>query len=246
MLEVGSPNAFLLCIAAAFVTAAISGVLGMGGGITLLGVMTAALPAPWVVPLHGVAQLSSNFTRTIALLPHVVWKVFAIYSVPLVVGVAGATALWSGDKLTYFRPAIGVFLLLLLLWRRFSPKLRNPPMWSYAVLGVVVGFAGVWVGATGPMLAPFFLRDDFEKEQVIATKAACQSLMHLLKVPAFLYLGFDFLAHLPLLGFLVAAVIFGTLFGRRVLAKISKETFKTLFEALLMIIAVYLLTGAFR
>jgi len=233
-------------VAAAAVTAAISGVLGMGGGITLLGVMTAALPSAWVVPLHGVAQLSSNFARTLGLLKHVAWRIFAVYAAPLVVGVVAATALWSGDKLTHFRPAIGVFLLLLLLWRRFSPKLRNPPLWSYAVLGLVVGFAGVWVGATGPLLAPFFLRDDFEKEQVIATKAACQSLLHLLKVPAFLYLGFDFLAHLPLLGALILAVVFGTLFGRRVLSRLSQKAFTSLFEGLLMIIAVYLVAGAFR
>jgi uncharacterized membrane protein YfcA len=207
--------------------------------------MTAVLPAPWVVPLHGVAQLTSNFTRTLALLRHVAWRIFFVYAVPLVAGVALATAVWSGDRLTHFRPAIGVFLLVFLLWRRYSPKLRNPALWVYAVLGVVVGFAGVWVGATGPMLAPFFLRDDFEKEQVIATKAVCQSLMHLLKVPAFLYLGFDFLRHLPLLGVLVGAVIVGTLFGRWVLSRLDRKVFTVLFEGLLTIIAVYLLAGVF-
>ena len=43
--------------AAALITSMISAVLGMAGGITLLGVMTALLPPAQVVPLHGVVQL---------------------------------------------------------------------------------------------------------------------------------------------------------------------------------------------
>ena len=47
-------------VVAALVTSIISGILGMAGGITLLGVMVALIPAGLVVPLHGVVQLGSN------------------------------------------------------------------------------------------------------------------------------------------------------------------------------------------
>ena len=36
----------VVLVVACFVTATISGILGMAGGVTLLGVMTALLPAP--------------------------------------------------------------------------------------------------------------------------------------------------------------------------------------------------------
>ncbi|MBW2552244.1 MAG: sulfite exporter TauE/SafE family protein, partial [Deltaproteobacteria bacterium] len=36
----------VVLVVAAFITATISGILGMAGGVTLLGVMTALLPAP--------------------------------------------------------------------------------------------------------------------------------------------------------------------------------------------------------
>jgi uncharacterized membrane protein YfcA len=237
---------WLILMGAALGTAALSGVLGMGGGVTLLGVMTALLPAHLVVPLHGVAQLVSNFTRTLTLLRHVAWKLFAIYAPPLLIGTALAAWTWSDARLSWFRPGIGVFLLAFLIWRRYAPKLRNPPLWVYGVLGLVVGFSGVWIGATGPLIAPFFLRDDFEKEQVIATKAVCQSLMHLLKVPAFLAIGFDYRPHLPFLFELIIAVIVGTLLGRAILAKLPKKTFLMLFEGLLAILAAWLIASSLR
>ena len=53
----------IVLVVACFITATISGILGMAGGVTLLGVMTALLPAPTVVPLHGIVQLASNWTR---------------------------------------------------------------------------------------------------------------------------------------------------------------------------------------
>lgn len=232
---------WIVVVVAAISSAALSGVIGMGGGMALVGVMAAVLPPAVVVPLHGVAQLASNFTRTLALLRHVSWRLFAIYSPFLVVGTALAAWLWSESGLGWFRPAIGAFLLAFLVYRRVKPELRNPPRWIYAPLGVVTGFLGIFVGATGPFIAPFFQRDDLTKESIIATKAAVQALGHLLKLPAFLALGFDYLAYSPLLGVLVASVIAGTLLGRLVLGRLSRRAFNALFEGTLALIASYLL-----
>jgi hypothetical protein len=43
-----------------FVTAVLSGVLGMAGGIALLGVLLIELPPLVAIPLHGVIQLVSK------------------------------------------------------------------------------------------------------------------------------------------------------------------------------------------
>jgi uncharacterized membrane protein YfcA len=226
---------------AALVTAALSAILGMGGGITLLGVMTIVLAARDVVPLHGVVQMCSNLTRTIAFLEHVKWRLFGVYAPASVAGILMARAVWSDEQMGWFKPAIGVFILAFLVWRRRSTKLRNLPMYAYLPVGVGVGFLTIFVGATGPFLAPFMLRDDFEKENVIATKAACQMWLHLLKIPAFLSLGFDYRPHLPLLAVLVVAVIIGTYAGKALLTRMSSTWFNILFQGLLCVIAIYLI-----
>jgi len=226
---------------AALLTATLSAILGMGGGITLLGVMTVLLAPREVVPLHGVVQMCSNLTRTIAFVKHVRWRLFAIYLPGSIVGILIARELWSNERLTWFKPAIGLFILAFLIWRRYNKKLRNLPMYAYAPVGLGVGFLTIFVGATGPFLAPFMLRDDFEKEEIIATKAACQMWLHLLKIPTFLSLGFDYSPYLELLSVLVVAVVIGTYCGKWLLNRMSAKWFHILFQGLLTVIAVYLI-----
>ena len=234
----------VVLVIACFITATISGILGMAGGVTLLGVMTALLPAPVVVPLHGVVQLASNWTRTWAFRRHVRWSIFLAFMFPAVLGVAVAANIWADLKLTWFRAWIGAFILFFLLWRRYKPKLRNPPVWFYAFLGLGAGLLAIFVGATGPFLASFFLRDDFDNEQVIATKAVCQTWLHLLKIPAFLALSFDYIPYAPLLAGLIVAVIGGTYFGKHLLSRISKERFVFWFQLVLAVLAVYLIVSS--
>jgi uncharacterized membrane protein YfcA len=235
-------TALVLLVSALF-TAVLSGVVGMGGGMVLLAVMTSLMPASIVVPIHGVVQLGSNSTRTLVFLGHVNWRIFRYYAPFMAIGVVLATQVWSGDKLSSFKPFIGVFILVFLLSRRYKPRWRNPPMLVYPLLGVCTGFLAMFVGATGPFVAPFFLRDDLDKEGVIATKAVCQSAGHVMKIPAFIALGFDYGTHKWLLLGLLVMVILGTLVGKKLLSYLEQETFIRIFITVLLLLAGRLLVS---
>lgn len=226
---------------AAFLTATLSAIIGMGGGVTLLGVMTIFLPVQQIVPIHGVVQLVSNSTRSLVFLPHVAWKIFLRFLPTMLIGMWLASLLWSGSKLEWLKVAIGVFLISFVVWHRVKRSLYNPPLWSYAALGLVAGFLGIFVGAVGPFLAPFFLRDDFDKEQVIATKAICQTAVHLTKIPVFFSVGFNYLEHWVLFAAMIPAVVIGTIFGKKILSRVSKKLFVMLFELALVVIGSYLI-----
>lgn len=226
-----------------FLTSLVSAVLGMAGGVSLIGVMTTVLPIEAVVPIHAVAQLFSNSARSLLFVKEVRWRYFVVYVGPLAVGTYFAATLWSGGKLEWLKPLIGAFILSFLAYRRWSPRFENPPLWVYVPLGAVIGFTGVFVGATGPLLAPFFFRTDFEKEEIIATKAMCQTAAHVMKVPAFLALGFDFLGYADVLASVVIAGFVGTLVGKRLLERLPERVFVLLFEGALFLIGAYLLAG---
>jgi uncharacterized membrane protein YfcA len=232
-----------ILIVAALLTSILSGVVGMGGGVVLLGVMAAVMPAAAVVPLHGVVQLGSNTTRTLVFFRHVNWTLFWAYAPFMLVGTGLATLVWSGDKLDGFKPLIGLFIIGFLISRRLKPTWRNPPLWIYPILGVCTGFLALFVGVTGPFIAPFFLRDDLDKEGVIATKAVCQSAGHLMKIPAFIVLGFDFWAYKTLLIALVIMVILGTMTAKRLLKYLNQETFIHLFVGVLLVLSVRLIVS---
>jgi uncharacterized protein len=225
----------------AFVAAAISGLIGMGGGAFLLALMAMILDPMLVVPVHGVVQLTSNFTRSLRLWRNVRWSIALLYCPTMVVGAWLGLQLYRGAGMPWFKPAIGGFILASLAWQRFRPKRLEMPMWVFAPAGIGGGFLTIVVGAAGPYLAAFFLRDDLDRKEIVATKAAIQSFGHLLKIPAFLSIGFDYGANLSLIVPLVLAVIAGTFVGTHLLHRVSERVFQAAFRWVLGLLAVRLL-----
>lgn len=230
----------LLLIAAAFCGAVISGLVGMAGGIILLGVMTFFLPMTTLVPIHGVVQLVSNFSRAAVLRPHIhipIFKAFVI-GTPL-----GGLLGYGLLKIISNTEWLLIFVLALILYTVFKPK-KLPdirlPVWAYGILGFAAGALGLLVGATGPFLAPFFIRHDLEKEEIVATKAACQICIHLVKLPVFFVLDFPYLDYLPLIAGMMIAVIVGTKVGTGLLKKLDGKRFFTFVRVAMFVIALRL------
>jgi len=236
-----TPGAAAVLIVTSFLTSTLSAVVGMGGGIALLAVMASLLPASVVVPLHGVVQLFSNGTRALVMFRHINRKVFSLYMVPSIAGVLIGARLYVGSELPWFRPAIGVFIFSYLVTLRFQPRVGRFSLYWYAPLGFVVGAFAALIGATGPLIAPFFLRDDLGPREIVATKAAIQITTHAAKIPAFLLAGFAYRQHADLLTPLVLTAILGTLAGGRVLERLSPVAFRRLFAAVLVAVALHLI-----
>ena len=67
-------------VLAAFVTATVSGVLGMAGGLLLLGALLLVLPVAVAVVVHGLLQLVSNGWRVFLQRAHIAWRSVAWYA----------------------------------------------------------------------------------------------------------------------------------------------------------------------
>ena len=157
-------EAFDLAIlsAVALATAILSAVIGMAGGIVLLSVMLLFLEPLTAIPIHGAVQLVSNSSRGFIQRDHIDWSIIWRYSLLLLpmgfVGIAVAQALAPGMA----RCLIGVFVLFA-TWAPGTLLMGTHPERSdahrrFVVLGGVVGLVNMTVGATGPLIAPFFLR----------------------------------------------------------------------------------------
>jgi uncharacterized membrane protein YfcA len=233
-----------ILLLASFAGSTLSGVLGMGGGILLLAVMANLLEPTLVVPVHGVVQLVSNTTRSLRLIRQVIWTLLLMYVPALLLGAALGIQLYRGSELGWFKPLIGCFVLAFLLWERLRPARLELPRWLFVPGGFVGGLLSILVGATGPWLAAFFLRDDLDRKQVVATKAAIQTVSHLVKIPAFISIGFAYGAHLKLILPLLAAVVLGTLLGTWLLHEMKEQVFRTAFRVILAVLALRLILGA--
>ncbi len=225
---------------AAVVASAISGAVGMGGGVILLAVMASILDPFVVVPIHGVVQVVSNTTRTLRLLNRVVWSILLMYVPTLFVGVGFGVQLYRGAGMPWFKPLVGAFVLSFLLWDRIKPKRLMLPRWIFIPAGFVGGVLNVVIGVAGPYLAAFFLRDDMDRRQIVATKAAIQTIGHLAKIPAFLSIGFAYQGHLSLILPLIVCAVVGTLVGTSILKRMRERVFQVAFRVILAALAVRL------
>jgi uncharacterized membrane protein YfcA len=230
--------------AVALLTAVLSAVVGMAGGIVLLSVMLLFIEPLVAIPLHGVVQLVSNGSRTWIQRHHVDWAITGRYALPLLpMGFIGLAIAWSLSP-SVARGLIGVFVLLatwapgLLLIGAHPEQIdRNR---RFVLLGAVVGVVNMTVGATGPLIAPFFLNLGLPRQGLIGTKAACQALGHLAKIGIFGVAGFAFSAWLGPLALLSVAVVVGTWIGSRILGRVSEKGFVRLYKTVLTLVALRL------
>jgi len=248
-------ESFILIIAA-FLTSSISAVLGMGGGIILLGIMAIIIPEGFmVIALHGVIQLVSNTTRTYVFRNHLRWDIIKKFlfgaliglfiSAGVIMAIISYLDLASGNKLKvdFLKPLIGIFILWYLFLKK-SKQEKNTRSFFWA--GGISGISSVFIGATGPLIAPFFLSYNLTKENIIANKAACQVISHIGKIPIFIFLfNVNYISEFDILFPLVLAVFLGTNLGKKVLSFIPEKLFRKLFKIALFLIAVKLIISNF-
>ncbi|HEU4427635.1 MAG TPA: sulfite exporter TauE/SafE family protein [Myxococcota bacterium] len=231
----------------AFLTAILSAIVGMAGGMTLLAVMLIFLPPLAAIPLHGAIQLASNFSRTVIQREHARYDLLWRYGLPLLP--MGALGLLVASRLPEraLETAIGAFVLVATwrpAWLALGTRAGASETVRFSALGVVAGFLNVTIGATGPLVAPFFLNLGLPRQAVIGTQAGVQALGHVAKLVLYAGFGFAFREHLPLLALASACAIAGTWVGSRLLDRISERTFTRLYKTVLTVLALQLVVGA--
>ncbi len=228
--------AFILTLSA-FLTATLSGITGLGGGTVLIGVIYAIGLLPVVaVPLHAGVQLVSNGSRTLAYLSHVDWsslRWFLLGAIPAPFIIAPLILRADANMI---RLLMAGFILLAMAPRALS-FIHLHGRAGMVVAGVLAGGVGMIVGASGTLIAPFFLRDDWDKQRVIASLAVCQSAAHLLKIAAFASYGFNVLEYWYWLLPMSLAVIAGTWWGRHLHGRLNEAQFQGLFRGILLVLA---------
>ncbi|THD77288.1 MAG: sulfite exporter TauE/SafE family protein [Phenylobacterium sp.] len=168
-------------IATAFVTAALSGVFGMAGGLMLKGAIALVLPVSATFVTHGLLQLVANGWRAILHRRHVAWRIVGVYA--LGSAVAGGLMAFIAVEPTKATLYLLMGAVTGLLWIPQSwLKLDAERPAQAFVSGVSVTGLNLTAGVAGPLLDIFFVRTALTRHQIVATKAATQVFAHLAKV----------------------------------------------------------------
>lgn len=207
-------------------TSLLSGIFGMAGGLVLVGVLLVLMPVQDAMALHAVTQVSSNGWRAALWWRHIRGRPVVAHALGSALGLGA----WSVVLLV---PDRGVALLLL----GFSPFLAQAlpagfrPDPGRPAHGVAVGFAGmslmVMTGVAGPLLDRFFLGGALDRREIVATKAACQTIGHGMKLVYFGVLVAQTGRVDPLVAVLaVLASMAGTMLAKRFLEAMTEAGYR--------------------
>ena len=229
----------MLLVPIAFATSCLAGVMGMGGGILLIALMPGLVPPSAILPLHAATQLASNASRA-----GFGWRHIDIGIIPafIVGAVAGA---WLGAEVyqrldTHWLPALIGLLILLFTWVPL-PVVRGGGQLSLALLGFYQTGLGMLAGATGPVGAAVLLRRNTARDWLVVNTAVYMTLNHVVRVAAFVAIGFSFSAWWPLLSGMIVAGIVGSWAGTRLRHLVPQRDFQRLFRWMVTLLALRLI-----
>lgn len=222
-------------VALSFLSSMMTAAFGIGGGIAMLSVMALLLPAPAIIPVHGVVQLGSNAGRCLILRQHVLRHTLLPFALGGAVGALAGGAVAVAMPAAAIQAGVGAFVL----WSLYLP-IPNFGRLAMPVGGLITTGLTMFFGGTGPFVASLVKLMQPTRQEQVATHAALMTIQHTLKVGVFGLFGFAFASYMPLVTAMIAAGFAGTVAGGRVLMKIGDRTFKVAFTAILTVLALRL------
>ncbi|POF30476.1 sulfite exporter TauE/SafE family protein [Roseibium marinum] len=241
--QIGSAaTVFLILIS--FFTSALTAAVGLGGGVALIAVMAAVMPAGALVPVHGVVQLGSNAGRALVQLKHVDWLIALWFAVGAAFGAAIGGAIAVELPSAVLKAGIGLFVLWL-VWGR-APRFGKARKRAMSAAGFASTFLSMFFGAAGPIGGAVLSTLGLPRHGFVANQAVTALIMHVFKIVAFGVLGFAFAPWAGLILLMVASGFLGTLAGSRLLGRMDEKTFRTGFRWVMTALALNLLWQAAR
>jgi uncharacterized protein len=225
------PLVFFGLAFASFATAFIGVFTGAAGGLVLLGLMAMALPPLVLIPLHTVVMFGTGAARTVQMWRHVMRGTLIPFIIGSVIGAAAGAKVFVALPLTWLYAILGGFVLLV----TWMPKLGRfgGEGGRFAFLGFGTTFLGIFVSATGTLLAPFVASHAPNRYNHAATLGALMLISHITKIIAFGFIGFAIGSFVPLMAAMVLTGAAGNWLGEMALDYTTEGRFRLILQLVL-------------
>jgi uncharacterized membrane protein YfcA len=200
-----------ILVGVSFATSFMTAAIGVGGGIGLLAVMPQFIPISAVVPVHGLIQMVSNASRFAFDYKSARIEILPRYFSGCLIG-AFIGYFFIGEFPEKYLSLILGFFILVMTWTKVVSSL-GVVFKNFAIVGFFQTFLSLFVAVTGLISQPILMRMNINKNEVIVTHAMQMSVLHGLKVVAFVIAGFAFMDYAGLIVVMIIASTIGSYFG---------------------------------
>jgi uncharacterized membrane protein YfcA len=228
---------WLIIAVAGFIAFIISTVAGGGGSLILVPIVGFYLGAQAAAPVISLGNAINRPVRLALFWKNIDWSVAKYYVPGGIVGAVVGAYLFATISLEWLQIVVGLFLISTIFQYNFGESERAFEVRAiyFLPLGLVVSLFSALIGATGPVLNPFYLNYGLEKESMIGTKTVNSFLVGLTKIGSYTFFG-ALHGELWLYGLLIGVMAgLASYVGKQILGEISSKTFRLLVIGLMVV-----------
>lgn len=226
----------------------ISAICGGGASLILIPILNLLLPASLVPFSLTIGTFTSSASRIAVFKQHINWKIF-LWFVPFSI----PAVLLGAYLIKYVNPnylqLIVAFFLIANLPQLFASKNKTEesgkeyPKYALALIGFSAGFISGITGAVGLLFNRFYLKFRLKKEEIVATRAANEVFLHLIKLIIYISLGLYSNPALWLGIAIAAAAVISSYTVKYILPHLSENLFKKIGYGAMVISGITLLSS---
>ena len=225
--------------ALSFFTSLLTSIFSLGGGLIMLVALAQSFSPGTLIPLHGAIQLSNNLSRTYVYKEFFKWHLIQNILIATIFGALVGILLFGAmpeQILIWLIAGTILFLTWAPLDNLILSLMRND--WF---CGFISGFAGIFIGANGPLVTAYMRTKNLSPESLVANHGAVMIFQHSIKILLFIYF-FNFSLEEYLFFILILAVTgyAGAVLGKALISSISYDSFNIVLKLLLTLLAVIL------
>ncbi|MBI78386.1 MAG: hypothetical protein CMM53_11505 [Rhodospirillaceae bacterium] len=227
-----------LTLFAAF-TAFVGIATGAAGGLVMMVGLASIFPPVISIPLHTIVQLGGNASRVLFMWKYIMRPVLLPFVIGGVLGSVLGANIFISLPVAILQGLLGISVLIF-LWMPVINQMGGRRH-RFAIIGFFATFLGVFVSATGTLVAPFVASEAQDRRNHVATFSTLMAIVHILKLIAFGFLGFALADYWPLMLSMVCAAVAASYVGSKALHHMKERNFRVIFKTICTFLALRLI-----
>jgi uncharacterized membrane protein YfcA len=222
-----------------FLTSLLTSIFSIGGGLIMLVALAQSFSPGTLIPLHGAIQLSNNLSRTFVYKEFFSWSQIQNILISTLFG-AFAGILLFGNISEEILIWIIAGTILFFTWAPIDNFILSV-MRNDWFCGFISGFAGIFIGANGPLVTAYMRTKNLSPEVLVANHGAVMIFQHAIKIVLFIYFfSFSLKEYLIFIFILALSGYAGAVVGKSLISSISYDSFNMFLKLLLSSLALLL------
>lgn len=219
-----------------FLTSLLTSIFSVGGGLIMLVALAQSFSPATLIPLHGSIQLANNFSRTLVYREFFQWKLIKNIVISTMFGAVIGIYLFGTLPENLLVMVIAATILFL-TWAPIDSLILSV-MKNDWFCGFISGFAGIFVGANGPLVTAYLRTKNLSPEVLVANHGAIMIFQHGIKIVLFAsFFNFIILDYFIFILILALTGYAGANLGRRLISKVPFKSFNIILKVLLTLLA---------